>query len=44
MKQGPIRGARKLFADTNMKGEAVGTPKPKDTPTEKLGDTGAQPM
>jgi hypothetical protein len=44
MKQVPTRGARKLPADTNTKGEAVGVPKPNDTPTEKLGDTGAQPM
>jgi hypothetical protein len=33
-----------LLAGTNTKGEAVGTPNPNETPTEKLGDTGAQPM
>jgi len=40
---GPMRGARKSWHDTKVKLAATGAPKPADTPTEKPGDTGAQP-
>jgi len=38
------RGARKFPADTKTKDPGAGPPKLADTPTEKPGDTGAQPM